>query len=722
MPQVDIQLGASPLFALLALGLAALLAYLYYRTTLPPISGSRRWLLLVLRGTTLAFLLLLLLEPIVRVVSTTSHPPVLTVLIDNSKSLSMTDALGHRPTIVRTVLGAPVIQRIADFANVRYAAFGIAARDVDPDSLAVLGFSDDGTDLASAIRSYSAGSATLRSNALLVISDGVSTIGQNPVHGAEGYGIPLYTVGIGDTTEQRDVAITDVSTNAVVYSGVSTPVDVILKSSGYPGRQVEITLANNSTILDRAQLVLQDGTREYAVRLSYIPEADGIQSYVIHVSSLPEELTEKNNTHTFAVRVRKSKLRILMVAGIPSPDVAVLRQTLGEVDQFSIQSFTQTPTGDFYEGSLAAQAADSADCLILLGFPTRTTRAAVSDMLVSTIQTRRLPVLIQVSKSTDVSQLDRWANVLPFVIQGSPSAEYEATVDAAELERLTPVLTPEYPEGSDPWAQLPPLFSMRLPLRVRPDAVVHATTRARGQMSAEPVIISRRAQRQRVMAFVLHGLWRWRLMAQRSPSTQTFFSAFLSNAVHWLTTPDESGPVIARPVKESFAQGEPMVFRAEVYDTRQRPVDDAEVRIVVRRGGQGVAGLLLPRGNGRYEGETPGLHTDGAATYRVTATKAGSISGSDSGQVQVSGTAIEFLHTRMDSDVLRQLALRTGGVFLRPESVGDLDSLLTIQPSFAPHMTTSAYELHFRSWPWYAALIVILLAVEWILRKRSGMI
>jgi len=722
MPQVDLRLGASPLFALLAIGAAALLAYLYYRRTLPPISTLRRRILLILRGTVLITLLLLLLEPVIRILSTTTHPPVLTVLIDDSKSLSITDALGARPATVRSVLDAPVFRRIAEYADIRYVAFGVRARAVTPDSLSMLSFSDDGTDIAAAIRSQLASAGPGTSDALVILTDGVFTVGQNPLYGAEGYGTPVFTVGIGDTTEQRDVAITDVSSNAVVYSGIPSPVDVVIKSTGFAGRKVDVTLSDGSTILDRSQVELQEGTREHAVGLSYVPEGEGVRSYTIHVSSLPGELTEKNNRRTFSTRIRKSKLRILILAGAPSPDVAVIRQTLSEVDQFAVQAFTQTPSGTFYEGALRPQLVDSADCLIFLGFPSRATVPAVAEMLFSTAESRRLPLLIQFAKTTDESRLGHWKSILPCAVQGSSSSEVEVTVQPTQVERSMPVLTPGYREGEDPWSALPPVFSLRFTLQVRPDAVIHATARVPGQPSPAPVILSRSVNQQRVLAFALHGIWRWRLMAQRSPSTEKFFSAFLSNAVHWLTAPVESGPVIARPVKDSFAQGEPLGFRAEVYDARQQPVDDAEVRVIVQKGGQTLEGLLLPRGNGRYEGETPGLHTDGEARYRVSASKAGVVSGSDSGRVQVSGTAVEFLNTRLDVDALGRLARSTGGAYLRPESVDRLDSLLTREPSFVPQITTSAREIHFRSWPWYAALIVLLLAAEWVIRKRSGMI
>ena len=722
MPQVDFRLGASPLFALLAIGVAALLAYLYYRTTLPPISRVRRWILLFLRGTALALLLALLLEPVVRIVSSHSDPPILTILIDNSKSLSITDRQGQRPAAVRALLDAPVFQRLRSRAEMRYVAFGVSTRSLSADSLSTLSFSDDGTDLASALRTQAMGSTATQPHALLVISDGVATIGQNPVHGVESLGMPVYTIGIGEAAEQRDIAISQISTNTIVYSGVPAPVDVFVKSTGFPGEQVTVTLSDQSTILDRKSLLLAEGTKEYAVPLSYVPDGSGVRSYTVSVSSLEGELTAKNNRRSFTARIRKSKLRILMIAGTPSFDVAVIRQTLNEIEQFTVRSFTQTPTGGFYEGSLASSLVDSADCLFLLGFPAATTDPTVGSMVLSSAATRHIPLFVQVSRSTDLVRFGQWTSLLPFVTEGPVRGEEEISADATTAEHLTPVLTPATTGNENPWMQLPPLFTVRVPLRVRPDATVLAASRTQAQADAAPLVLIRRASQQRVLTVLLHDLWRWRLMAQRSAATQEFFPAFLSNAVHWLTAPDAEGPVIARPLKESYAQGEPLTFSAEVYDSGQRPVEDAEVRVVVQHGNQAMEGLLLPRGNGRYDGETPGMHADGSVRYRVTATKPGVVSGSDSGTVQISGTAIEFLNTRMDADVLQQIAARTGGEFLRPESVGALDSLLAAQPSFAPRITTSITELHFRNWLWYAGLIVLLLAVEWFLRKRSGMI
>ena len=290
------------------------------------------------------------------------------------------------------------------------------------------------------------------------------------------------------------VTISHVSTNAVTYSGVSTSVDVIRKEHRVPRTEGGSNAGNQGTVLDRQPLQLQEGTREYAVADCHISRKErGFRRTPFTVSALPGELTEKNNRQTFTARIRKSKLRILIVAGAPSPDVAIVRQTLHEVEQFTVQSFTQTPSGGFYEGTLPQSSADSADCLFLLGFPSRhNTGGSSATCSFASVSARRPPVLIQVSRSTDLSRLDRWATLLPFSTRGSRlAAEVRGDGRGDGSWNDDPGAHTD-PEGGDPWAQLPPLFTLRLPLRVHPDAIVHAT-RARGQMSGACYPLATRA-------------------------------------------------------------------------------------------------------------------------------------------------------------------------------------------------------------------------------------
>lgn len=720
MPQLEVRLGASPALVVLAIGVAIVLAWLFYRSTLPPVAPLRRRLLLLLRASVLVLLVLALVDPIIRLISTTTTPPVLTLLVDNSRSMTVVDRLGDRSQQVRTLLESPALRTLASRTDLRTFSFGTSVRPVADENLDSLHFDEDGTDIAAALaNSLGPGSR----GAALLMSDGVFTLGQNPVHAAENVLIPLYTVGIGDSSEQRDVVITHISSNAIVYSGTTVPVEVLIKGAGVGGQRVDISLLDGGTVLDRTSLNFEEGTREYSVSLSYTPSTDGLRSLTVTASSVAGELTTKNNRRTFTVRVRKSKLHILLLAGSPSHDVALIRQTLAEQPQFAVTSYTQNPSGGFYEGTFRLQDLDSADCLVVSGFPTATTAPAMNERLLAALQARRLPLFFQVTRETDWRRIGAWFSFLPFTVETPSFAEQEIACEATVAEHSMPLVTPARSDGTDPWTALPPVFATRSVFRPRPKARVLVAAQVTGLTGPAPVLVARNLQDRRVLALAAHGVWRWRLMAQRSPLTRRFFTEFLRNALLWLTTPEETGPVIARPLKELFAAGEPLAFEAQVYDARQQPVGDAEVELVLQGATDNTReAVLTPRPGGRYSAELQGIGDEGTYRYRVTARRGGQTLGADSGRVAVGGTAIEFLNTRMDLATLRRLAERTGGKFLLPADIGRLDSLLDHSPSFAPVVTTSASEITLRNWPWLVAAIVLLLAVEWFLRKRSGMI
>jgi hypothetical protein len=168
--------------------------------------------------------------------------------------------------------------------------------------------------------------------------------------------------------EQKDVLIEKVITNNVAYAETRLPVEATIKSSGYSGENVEVAIVEGATVLDRKMITLRDGTQEYLVKLSIEPREEGIKKYTISISKLKGELTEKNNSRSIFVKVLKSKLRVLILAGAPSADVAAVRQALSEDIHLSVRGLVQKNQNEFYDGSLSRAVLDSSDCLVLIGF------------------------------------------------------------------------------------------------------------------------------------------------------------------------------------------------------------------------------------------------------------------------------------------------------------------------------------------------------------------
>lgn len=721
MPHLEIRFGSTPVLALVAVLAAALMAFWFYRTTVPPLPPFRRYSLLVLRAFTLAFLFLLLTEPVIRIVSVTPRRPVLVVLADNSSSMTVRDRLGDRTATLRSLLASSPMRELEQRADVRVLAMGSTTRPLSTAHLDSLAFTDPGTDITAALESVTRTGSTPPPQAILLLSDGNPTLGRNPLHIAATLPSPVYTVGIGDTSEQQDLLLTRVTANTIVYAGTVTPVDVRIKSAGFNAQHTEVSLLDGSTVLDRKSLTVDSGTREYPIQLSYTPVKPGVRTYTVALAPLRGEVTVRNNRRSFVTRVRSGKQYIVILAGAPSPDLAVLRQTLAENPGFRVSGYTQLPDGTFLDGPLSPGALDSADCLVLIGLPTASTTRATHDVLQAALLKRRIPLFFVASRTVDWNRLEQFGSALPFTVETPSAAEQEVFLEPTPVERLSPMLTPSGGDVS-PWTQLPPVYATQTALRVKPGAIALGHARGQTAVSPVPLLLTLRMQGQRTVALTAYGIWRWRLMAQRAPATSGFFAAFLTNIVQWLTAPEDRGPVIVKTVNDAFVAGEQISFEGQVYDPQQRPLDDADVRVTIRQGSGTTETVLAPAGNGRYEGSVPGLGEEGAFAYVATATRGGSLVGSDSGTVRIGGVQPEFLETRMNAPLLRQLAERTGGAFLSQQTFGRIVELLARQPSFVLTEEMDATEHNVRNRPLMVAAIILLLAMEWFLRKRSGMI
>jgi hypothetical protein len=721
MPGINLDFAVSTLIVLLLASAGIAAAFWYYRSTVPHVSGRFRLLLITLRGFAFTLILILLTQPLLRLSFTSVEPPVLAVLADNSTSMRIMDQHGNRADALHEVLHSDALRRIGKHAGLRMYTLGVGltpSADALPDTLPL---NEEATNFSAALQALAREREQHHIDAALLLTDGTPTLGRNPVYDAGNLGMPVYAVGIGDTTEPRDLVIVRTIANQLVYSDVPTPVDVILKSSGLGNRQVGIHLRQGNSELAQSTLLLEPGTREYQVTLTYTPRGEGTQRYTVHADALPEELTADNNHALFLARVLKSKLHIILLAGTPSPDVAILGQTLREDRNLDLITLTQTPAGTFYEGTLQRQMLDSADCVLLLDFPTSSTAASTWQTVAGTILESRLPLMFLAGRLVSYDRLRDLGPLVPFTVDAFAPTEQFATASVAESERLHPLIALSTPGDASVWNRLPPLFRTLSFFKARPESRVLALARTANSPSPDPLLITRSIGGRKSMAITAYGLWRWRLLVQTDPATRDFLGAFLAAAVKWLTAPEEHRPLRVTPTKDLFVQGEPVEFTGQLYDQSARPVDNARVSVHVQDGEQPVGLELRPLGNGRYEGRVEGLR-EGDFAYSATAELNGSVLGTDGGKLSVGGMSLELLDTRPNFALLRLLASRTGGQFLLPGELDRLDSLLAAQASFAPQTIRHARDLELWNWRVLLAAIILLFAAEWILRRRAGML
>ena len=126
---------------------------------------------------------------------------------------------------------------------------------------------------------------------------------------------------------------------------------------------------------------------------------------------------------------------------------------------------------------------------------------------------------------------------------------------------------------------------------------------------------------------------------------------------------------------------------------------------------------LREEGGGRYRGSLGGLEP-GDYSYRAEARVGDVLIGADEGGFLVERHSIESVDLGADKALLEEVARRSGGKY-RP--LGQWRELLALLP-LQKRLVEQAESLPLWGPTWPLVLVLVLLGIEWGLRKRHGMI
>jgi hypothetical protein len=721
MPELHLSIFFRFIVLLLAAVSSFLLSLFVYRSTVPPVSSTKRNIFISLRWIGLFLVFLLLGEPVLSIVTHSVDRPVVAVLVDNSQSMAISDRLGRRDETVKSIIRSQVWTQINNRGMLAYSLFDANIRRLATITADSLSFKGEVTDIAGALKSIKQTTAPSNMQAVVLITDGNSTIGMNPLYEATELGVPVFTVGVGDTIEQKDLLIRKALTNEITYAGTKVPVHVTVHSAGFGGEQVQVTLRHGATILDEKPLTLAGDTRDYLVPLSFEAEKEGVEKYSAEVSSLPGELTLKNNRMNFFVKVLKNKLRVALIAGAPNEDAAFIRRAMANDKNIEITSFIEQNDGQFFENTLQAEALKSVDGILLIGFPTEHTLPRSLQTVIEAVEDGK-PFFMEMSRTIDFGKLYALDKILPFRVENAANSELQVFAAVPEAQRNNPILKMSNGNNTvEIWSKLPPVFRQQGNFRSKIESEVLATVRLQSMPLTDPFIVARNVNKKKSLAVLGYGLWRWSMLSDAGSGTELILEHFISNAIRWLTTQEDSRRIRVQSSKHSYTTQDAVEFIAQVYDDNYQPLDDARIEVNVRNGNETSPIVLNALGSGQYQGEFESLR-EGEYNFTATVMVNGAAVGSDQGTFSVGGQNAEYFETRMNKPLLEQIAAQTGGRYYDNNHLSSLDHDVTTMENFKPHDIRRSAEIEIWNSRWMLALVFFVFALEWFLRKRNGML
>ena len=709
---MDLSFAVSPVAVALSAVVAGALAWWSYGRSTPSVSGPRRAGLAALRFGAFFLVVLLLVDTVWRRVSRTSEPPLLAVVVDDSESLRL--GAGPPGASVRAALdGLP-----ADAALRFYRFSGQAepaGRQLPGDSL---GFRGERTDLAAALSRVESDFAGRNLRGVILVSDGRSTDGRSPAALAERFPVPIWTATAGDSLSSRDLRLVRAVTNDVARLGSPLPIQVGLRSLGFAGQSVPLTVSTSGGVAARATVEAPPDGAEVASDLTVTPTRTGLVRYTVTAGPLSGEATTRNNSQTVTVRVVDEKRRVLLVAAGPSPDLAALRAVLDADRSVDLTARTQRAPGQFYEGPMP-DALSRFDLVVLAGYPGAAADPATAARIADAVAGGLPAVFVQTS-ATDLARLGgAFGEVLPAAPEAARAGAVEVSLAPTAAGEAHPILDGlPFPR----LGALPPLAASPTRWALAPGTRVLATVRRGGTALDVPLLAVRQNGPVRTAALLGAGSWRWRTLPDDLDDLRGVYGTLVDRLVRWTTATRDRRPVRVRADRSRFGERDRVTFTGQVYGETLTPVDDARLDLTVRTpGGEPVRVTMRPLGNGRYVADL-GVRPSGSYAFSAEATRGGERLGSDGGAFSVGQIAAEYRDPGADPALMRQVAVRSGGAVVGLDTLGAFVQSLRTSGALADRPLVREDETPLLDlWPLFA-LALALLTAEWVWRKRLGMV
>jgi hypothetical protein len=280
-------------------------------------------------------------------------------------------------------------------------------------------------------------------------------------------------------------------------------------------------------------------------------------------------------------------------------------------------------------------------------------------------------------------------------------------------------LEPTQRESGDVWAVLPGLYWSHAVMRVKPGASILAVNsnplRRTERNEREPLIaVQTVGKGGRVLYIGSDETWRW-----RSLRDATFYQRFWSNVVTYLTAVERQRITITAG-GEKFSPRGPITLEVEAYDRNYEALKDPNFNLEAVEDSNQVRRMItlkaVPGKPGRYAWTLAGKEMLPLGRYTLKPADLTVDDGVARKRIEIAAPAVEYARTEADPRTLETIASRKEN-FLQIYDIGRLADLIPFKPATVP--SKDQREL----WDSLLTLllIVLLLAIEWALRKKYNM-
>ena len=637
-------------------------------------------ILFVLRALSLFLLGVLLINPTIKKREIENTKPILSVLVDNSQS---TKYFKEENTVKQLLETVKTTNEINKKFDINFFSFGENTTVLDS-----LSFNENQTNIFDGITAVN---QLYKDNIVttLLITDGNQTLGNDYefINSKQA----IFPFVIGDTTQFKDVRISQLNANKYTYIKNKFPVETLLFYEGKEKVTTRFSIYHKGKTVFTQRLTFSSTEKTKTVLANLSTTQEGQNYYRASINKLVDEKNVKNNTKNFSVEAIDQQAKILIVSSVLHPDLGTLKKAIESnkqraVDIQIIQNY-KNQLNDYQ--------------LIILYQPTNEFRTIISNL-----KEKNANYFIVSGNNTDWSFIN--SQQLGFTKNSIHQTEnYGAKYNAGFLTFL---------QKDIGFHQFPPLKDKFGEIIISKPHQTILYQNIKGIESEQPLLATFEQNNQKSAVLFGEGIWKWRATSFRESNTFQDFDEFIGNLIQYVSSNKKRNRLEVKA--ESLYLANSTVNISAFYTDKNFKFDPrASLQISITNSDTKKA-IQLPFSlvNNSYQVEIENLLA-GNYDYKV------SVEGetlSKYGKFKITDYKVEEQFTNANHQKLQKLANRTKGkLFYKNQEEILIKQLMDDETYFTTQKSTLK-EQHFIDWKWVLFLIIGLLSIEWFIRKYHG--
>lgn len=677
------------------IALGTLYAFLLYGKAIK-YEGLPQWLKYVLtfaRFIVVSILSFLLLSPLIKSVFRTVEKPVIVIAQDNSSSIASNKDSGFYKNELQEKIKSLTAQ-LSDKYEVKSYLFGAQLNEsIQPN------YKDKSTNITQLFDELQNRYVNRNLGAVIIASDGLYNTGENPLYESTALKCPIYTIALGDTSIRKDLILSKVNHNKTVYAGNTFPLEIIMQAKMLKGKVARLVVEKENKILFEQNISISTENFSKNVALQLKAEGTGTLHYQVKLIPLSEEITSINNIQHVFIDIITNKQRVLILSDAPHPDIAAIRQTIDKNENYEAEYALSSEWNKSLEGF---------NLVILHQLPSNNSN---NQKLFADLQKSTISKLFILGNNSNFNSLNNLQKVLNI---SGVRPKFNEVLPVLNKDFALFNLSEEAKKASSYFAPLQAPFGN---LKLSNGAAVLFHQKLGNVNTNEPLIVFNEINGTKEAIILGEGLWRWRMSNFQQTQNHDAFEEIIGKVIQYLSVKTDKR-LFKINHQNTYKEGENILLDAYLYNESYEPINEPDIKINIFNEAGKSFSYQFSKNENAYFLNIPSLPV---GNYQFEAfTKVGDKQLKENGSFTIKQVNIEALNTTADHQLLNAMAQKTGGKMLYTSQIETLQKLLSSKEDIVPisYVEEKLQDLVNMKWVFY--LLIVLLSIEWFVRKRFG--